>query len=307
MSENVLSLFCGAGGASLGFQNAGYDVVLGVDTDRDAVETYRENVGDVVQRDLSQTPPSDLPVQRSEVDVVIGGPPCQDFSTANIFSRGGERTNMVFVFADYVNYFTPRVFVMENVVGMKTLDGGAVLDSLLDEFDGYDVTVVTLTASDYGDPQRRERVFVVGMCDGTFKSPEWSVSNEKTVGEAFDGLESLAAGESSDTDPNHVAPNHADKTVRRVADTEWGEQLYDSWKGMLRLDPNEPAPTLKANASGGFHYGHPYDDRALTVRERCRLQSFPDDFTVLGPVTSQRSQIGNATPLKMAEAVADNL
>jgi len=176
----VLDLFCGAGGFSLGFQQAGYDVLAGVDADETAVETYQQNHdADGYVRDLTATTPEDLAddigVQPSAVDVVVGGPPCQGFSTANTKRTVDDaRNNLVFVFRDYVAYYEPSVFLMENVTGITSVDDGSLFTRLLREFReaGYTVDNRVLNAADYGVPQTRKRMFVQGVREGTPSWPE---------------------------------------------------------------------------------------------------------------------------------------
>jgi DNA (cytosine-5)-methyltransferase 1 len=235
--------------------------------------------------------------------MIIGGPPCQDFSVANRFSRGGEKTNLVFIFADYVSYFSPDAFVMENVVGIRSTDN--VFERLLDEFRelGYDVSDRTLSSDEYGVPQKRKRVFIVGTNDSV--SFDWPNPTDErfTVSDSFDGLPELDAGEQDDSINDHRAPNHQQKTIDRINGTKCGEPLYDSWTEKIRLDPEKAAPTLKAGKRANYHFGHPHSDRGLTIRERARLQSFPDNFSFKGTLTEKRTQTGNAVPPRLAEKV----
>ena len=259
---NTLDLFCGAGGLSLGSELSGNRTLAGVDIDESAISTFRHNLPAVgITTNLTEREPSTLPVSKEQVDMIIGGPPCQDFSVANRFSRGGEKTNLVFVYASYVEHFEPDVFVMENVVGIRTTDD--VFDRLCENFRelGYDVTDKTLSADDFGVPQKRKRVFVVGTKNGvSFEWPD-STTETKTVEDAFAGLPDIKSGEKDDSFSNHRAPNHQQKTIDRIADRDWGEALYDSWTEKIRLDPRKPAPTLKAGQRANYHFGHPYADR----------------------------------------------
>lgn len=175
----VLDLFCGAGGFSVGFERAGYDVIAGVDVDETAIRTYDENHDSrAIQQDLTEFTPTQFAatydIHPSDVDVVIGGPPCQGFSRANIDrSLDDERCNLVFVFAEYVDYYDPDVLLMENVKGIQTGEREELFDRLLDNFrdSGYTVGWRVFNAADYGVPQTRERVFVQGVLDGTLSWP----------------------------------------------------------------------------------------------------------------------------------------
>lgn len=302
-NQQVLDLFCGAGGLSRGFEVAGYDVMAGFDSDEAAVDTFRYNHPSVgLVEDLRALHPSDAPVAPRQVDGIIGGPPCQDFSVANYFSRGGEKTNLVFIFADWVEYMNPQFFVMENVVGIKST--GDVFAELLDAFpEDYTVGHATLDAANFGVPQTRQRVFIVGNKDADVSFPDGD-EDSVTVGDVFEDLPRVEAGETDETLPNHRAPNHQQKTIERIESANQGESLYDSWTERIRLDPTEPAPTLKAGQRINYHFGHPWIPRGLTVRERARLQSFPDNFVFCGSLTDQRTQTGDAVPPLLAAAVA---
>lgn len=191
MTRTVLDLFCGAGGMTLGYLRAGYDVIAGVDYDETAIETYRENFNHpAYQCNLAQVDPgefaSDTGITPDDVTDIGGGPPCQGFSEANL-QRDEEdpRNNLVFRFARYVEYYQPERFVMENVTGIETIDGGETIDLLYDDFEssGYDVNHTTLNAANYGVPQKRRRVFFVGVrkdVDGTpqFPDPTHAPPNE---------------------------------------------------------------------------------------------------------------------------------
>jgi DNA (cytosine-5)-methyltransferase 1 len=177
-SQSVLDLFCGAGGLSLGFENAGFDVIAGVDNDEDAVETYRRNhEGRAIQCDLANTRPEVFAethdIEAEDVDGTVGGPPCQGFSSANNERHvNDERNNLVFAFVDYVRHYEPEWFLMENVTGLKGIDDGETLELLVSDFEGagYTVDWTILNAADYGVPQKRRRLFVQGQRDG---SPTW--------------------------------------------------------------------------------------------------------------------------------------
>ena len=166
----MLDLFCGAGGFTLGFENAGFDVVAGVDKNETALETHAQNFdGLAIEEDLSAISPAEFfdtyDIDPETIDVVIGGPPCQGFSHAQTDRRvDDERNNLVFVFADYVCYIEPDAFVMENVPGFEQMDDGSILERLLADFEdgGYDVEYTTLNAANFGVPQKRQRVFVQG-------------------------------------------------------------------------------------------------------------------------------------------------
>lgn len=305
---NVVETFAGAGGMTEGFEKAGMDTLIGYEIDESACQTFRKNIpAPCLQEDLTEYKPKDAPIDKEQVDVVTGGPPCQDFSVANYYSRGGERTNLVFVFAEWVRHFEPEFFVMENVAGITSVDD--VFDELLDEFYQMDFNIDyrVINAKDCGAPQSRNRMIIVGSQEDQPDLSNIGGESASTVGEAFDGLPFIDIGETHPTVPNHRAPNHQQSTLDRISNTDHGEPLFDSWTEKIRLPPDEPAPTLKAGKRANYHFGHPEYPRGLTVRERARLQTFPDDYIFKGTLTEQRTQTGNAVPPIMAKAVAKEI
>ena len=128
-----------------------------------------------------------------------------------------------------------------------------------------------------------------------------------TVGEALEGLPSIDAGEAAANVPNHVAPNHGEAMVERIASTEWGGYLYENSYMNKRLHPDEPAPTIAIGDHATWQRAHPYDDRGLTIRERARLQSFPDWVEFAGGRNDQAHQTGNAVPPKLTEVIGRQL
>lgn len=181
-SDKAIDLFCGAGGLTLGLQQAGYDVIAGIDTDEQALETYNHNFDHRgIQCDLVAIDPPQFhdtyEISPEDVDVLGGGPPCQAFSRAGSRDEDDPRANLVFRFATYVNYYQPRTFLMENVVGIQSHADGETFELLCEDLReaGYDLHCATLNAADYGVPQKRERVFLVGVdqeINDTFSFPE---------------------------------------------------------------------------------------------------------------------------------------
>lgn len=296
----VIDLFSGAGGMSLGFGRAGFDISLGVEQSDSAIQTYRENFKhQAKQVDIRSLDADDLP----DPTGIIGGPPCQDFSRDNS-KRGGEKTKLIFEFARIVCAKSPDFFVMENVPGILDFETKFNRFKQKMRSGGYQISVMELNAEDHGVPQSRKRVFTIGAST----IPLLRLSTEKkrtTVGDVIMDLPQLNAGESSNKYYNHTAPNHSDKVIKRIANTNPGESIYDSWASKKRLDESKISPTLKAGKRANFHHAHPVDNRGLTIRERARIQTFPDDFKFYGPITEQRRITGNAVPVKLAHTVGN--
>jgi DNA (cytosine-5)-methyltransferase 1 len=276
-----------------------------------------------------------------DIDGIIGGPPCQGFSLAGAKTNpADERNFLVTNFIKLVYEMDPDWFVMENVPRITTMEDGKVLEYILSQFDkiGYHTGWSVLNAADYGVPQNRERAFFIGhktieqmdFPEATFRQSTKQQTlfadrqPPRTVYNAFRDLPSLKPGEertSYASEPegeyqkemrgdrseltNHRAPNHGEKVVTRIKKASPGEKIpYDSWSQKRRLEYEEPSPTLLAGPRPTYHFAHPSDDRGLSVRERARLQSFPDDYLFRGPVAKQRQMTGNAVPPLLSRAVA---
>lgn len=323
MTHKIVDLFCGAGGFSVGFESQGFESVGGFDVDESAVQTYDANhSGKGITGDLTDYTGdricTELDVQKEDITGVVGGPPCQGFSNANRNrNEDDERNQLVFHFARLVSELEPEFFVMENVPGILTIADGSVPEQIIDEFAsyGYSVAFKKLNTAEYGVPQKRERVIFIGVKQSLgvnpltlFPDKTHAKTDYQTVQDALEGLPRLEAGEEDETIPNHRAPNHQSQTVERISKAGHGEKVpYDSWSQKTRLHPNEPSPTILAGKRSNYHRAHPEDDRGLTVRERARIQSFPDTFEFKGSVTDQRRQSGNAVPPKLASAIAEKI
>lgn len=319
---NVLDLFCGGGGLSEGFIQAGYDVVAGVDVSADFLETYDRNHEDslAIRSDLSETSPEEFfaehPVDSDGIDVIIGGPPCKGFSIAGHRDPDDERNYLVGNFIDYVEHVQPDAFVMENVPGLKSMQGGDTLRSILEGFEraGYEKTSYqTLNAADYGVPQERRRVIFIGRRDGespTHPDRTHSPSQQSTLTggqlKPHVTVEEALLDREVEELPNHETTSHSEDMVQRISEVEEGESLYesygDSWR---RLERDEPAITIKENHNAPFI--HPEEDRVGTVRECAILQSFPDDYVFEGPKSTQLKVVGNAVPPRLANAISKEL
>lgn len=334
----VLDLFCGCGGLSLGFEKAGYDVLLGVDIWKDALETYKFNHhnSNVLCADMSTLTGKEVGnlLGTKKVDVIIGGPPCQGFSIAGKRIVNDERNKLYKGFVRMVSYFKPRAFVMENVPNILSIGEGVVKQSILDDFQdlGYQVGTKVLLASDYGVPQNRRRAVFVGMQNGVFDFNIPTVEHKVTTWEALSDLteESIADGtpypvapssdyqrlmrSNSDAVWNHEITIHNEQTKRIIAMVPDGGNYKDLPKDLqetrkvhiawTRLNSQKPSITIDTGHRHHFHYKW---NRVPTVRESARIQSFPDDFIFLCSKTSQYKQVGNAVPPIMGQAIAEHL
>lgn len=338
---NVIDLFSGAGGLSYGFERAGYNVLLGIDNDAKALETFELNhngaksiCGDITQ--ITYKDDVKPLIGDKKIDVIIGGPPCQGMSLSGPRKFDDPRNRLYLSYIRLVQEIQPKAFVIENVPGLVGLFGGQIKDSIIEKFTsmGYTITYKILCASDYGVPQNRKRVVFVGMRDKTFEYPE-PLEKKVTCSMALSDLPALIdelGAEVSDyaTEPqneyqqlmrtrssvvnNHVAASHSEKVKKIISLVPDGGNYKDLPEEFInsrnfhvawtRFASNKPAPTIDTGHRHHFHYKY---NRVPTVRECARLQSFPDDFVFLGNKTQQFRQVGNAVPPLLAETIAEAL
>lgn len=318
---NYVELFSGAGGLSLGFEKAGFKNVFSVEYDGKIVNTYKKNfpennllIADV--KDISDSLIKRL-VRDVDVDVVIGGPPCQGFSLAGKNGRTFIEDNRNYLFKEFVRFVSvirPRTFVMENVARMASHNKGNTIEEVRKAFRelGYEVQCKVLQASDYKVPQKRRRVFVVGTVGCKFSYPKPS-KKIVTVKEAIGDLPKLASGESSDI-PNHVAMKHSQQMLEKMAYIKDGGDRNDIPEDLrprtgdirkyIRYNSGQPSVTVTGDMRKIFHYEQ---NRALTNRELARLQTFPDNFIFEGSSISIQQQIGNAVPPLLGHVVAQEV
>ena len=312
----VVSLFSGCGGMDLGFKHAGYELIWANDYEKAACDTYAINLGEhIVHGDITELDLKQIP----DCDVMIGGFPCQDFSM--IWKRGGletDRGNLYKYFVKAVKLKKPRIFVAENVKGLLTANKGAAVKTITEDFAriGYKVSVDLYNFADYGVPQIRQRIFIVGVrndVDWEFLKPESTHIKEKYVsaGKALVGVKKVKL--------NNEHQNIAEKTKKMLnmipeggnfSDIPKNHPLYV--KGMIshvyrRLHRGKPSTTIIAGGGGGTWGYHFEEPRPLTNRERARLFCYPDDFAFVGSITEVRKQIGNSVPPLAARILAEAL
>lgn len=315
----AIDIFSGAGGLSAGLRSAGWEVVAAVEFDKWAARTHHANFpeSETIQADIRS-----IDWRRFQnIDLVAGGPPCQPFSVSGKQLGNEDLRDMVPEFVRVVQAVRPRAFLMENVKGLASPKFAHYLDGAVEKLRalGYTVSYEVLNAADYGVPQQRERVFVVGMLDGQFTFPrrthgEGLARPWVTVGEAI-------ADAPADV-PNRAIVTYCKKPVLRKS--PFAGMLLNGKGRPLNLD----GPSLTIPASAGGNRTHLIDNdgvllryhahlmnggeprqgivpgcRRLTVRESARLQGFEDDFVFLGPKSKQYSQVGNAVPPRLAAAV----
>lgn len=321
MTYTYIDLFAGAGGFSLGFDNAGFKNVFSVEYDTNAAKTYQRNFPNhlLLNQDIKTISNEDLIRLKGdqEVDVIIGGPPCQGFSLAGNIGRKfieDERNYLFKEFVRFVELVNPKMFVMENVARLATHNKGETLKEVVSAFEtlGYRVKYKVLQARDYAVPQKRQRIFIVGYKSGDFEFP-LLLNLVRTVKDAIDDLPSLESGCSS-LIPNHVAMNHSKQMLEKMSYVSDGgdrseipEDLRPTTgdvRKYIRYNSKEPSVTVTGDMRKIFHYSQ---NRALTPRELARLQTFPDNFIFEGTSISIQQQIGNAVPVELAKVVAQSV
>lgn len=335
----IVELFCGCGGTSMGFEMAGFEVVLGCDIHQPSIKTFQQNHPEsaTITGDVKKVNPEDILnlLDNRQIDVLIAGVPCQGFSLNNRKRHEEDERNLLYKeYIRFIKVLMPKVIVLENVSGMKST--GDFVDQIekdLSEAGKMTVKSKLLYAPDYGVPQKRQRLVFVGVRGKEFDFSEIKKTHGEgtdkpyvTIKEAIGDLPSLQKAETAtkykikpfseyqelmrakvknNELTNHTAPNHPDETIEKIKNTKQGEPMYPNFKQRIRLKWDMLSPT---QVSGGirpqFQFGHPEDARGLTIRERCRIQSFPDDFIVSGGIVQGRVQTGNAVPPLLAKAVA---
>ncbi|MDX1993451.1 MAG: DNA (cytosine-5-)-methyltransferase [bacterium] len=320
----VVSFFSGSGGFDLGFEAAGFHHVASFEVEKLFCETMRKNRpqwnvfgppesnGDLRNREAVIESLQSVGVKKNFEGVFHGGPPCQPFSIAanQRFSKAGENFkrigftheeygNLLFDYVFYIVQFRPRVFLLENVPGLATVDDGEQLSTALNILEdvGYIISKPTLlNASDYGVPQNRQRLLICGWrTRHEFDFPQKEtirVSTEKALEKSLEGV------------ANHITRKHEAASILRYMELRYGGR--DKLGRVDRLDPSLPSKTVIAGGTkgGGRSHLHPHIPRTLSVRESARLQTFPDEYVFSGPPARQFTQVGNAVPPLLAMKLA---
>jgi DNA (cytosine-5)-methyltransferase 1 len=338
-----LSLFSGCGGLDLGLQRAGFEIILAEDIDANCAASHAANFPNVPFHlgsvtDLSESLAKKLTGGRSKkVDLIAGGPPCPPYSKSRFYRKEKPRAlddpvgwETIKGYMDALEIFRPRAFLLENVPGLAYAIHGDALALILQTAEklGYATDWRVLNAANYGVPQIRERLFVIGLLEGQFTWPEETHSRVAETGllssrEAWVTAGDVLADLDSDgnaSDEGHVAGGRFHELLTQIPPGD--NYLYFTekrghpdpqfvwrsryWSFLLKLSPDAPSWTIQARRSnnmGPFHWRN----RILRIAEIKRLQSFPDDWHLAGNVEAQWRQIGNAVPPVMADVLGRSI
>ncbi|KAF5076035.1 Modification methylase HaeIII [anaerobic digester metagenome] len=344
MKPSVIDLFAGVGGLSLGFEKQGFDVLIANEYDKSIAAAYTENhkktkmiVGDITSLDLKETFGS----YTGKIDVVIGGPPCQGFSQKGQRKTIHDERNFLFkYYVAVVELVKPRYFVMENVPNLLTAENGFFYKEIEELFNkmGYSLEHGVLNASDYGVPQNRRRTVIIGKLNGAAPKLPQPKDIKVTIWDAISDLAYLESGEgayeqeyknapesdyqkilrgNSKVLYNHTVTKHSPLALERLAlippnagrevlpKEHLTKSIYSGTWTRMRKDEISVTITTRFDTPSSGKFTHPFLDRAITVREAARIQSFPDDFVFVGNKGSQMKQVGNAVPPLLAAAIAE--
>lgn len=344
-----VDLFCGAGGMSIGAELCGIKVKYAVENDIHAASTFALNHKDVklLKQDIRSVSSKDFnSLNRREQIIVFGGPPCQGFSTSNQTTRSRKNENN-WLYLEYVRLVSeimPDWVVFENVKGLVETEKGFFLDSVLTDFEklGYTTSCFILNSAEFGVPQKRNRLFIIGNLHGVkIDKPKATVRKHITVRQAIEDLPEVENGNPVDALPyhskanstyakkmrkggkictNNIVTNNAKHILTRYKYIPQGGNWENIPKRLMknytdvtrchtgiyhRLSEHEPSVVI-----GNFRKNmliHPWKDRGLSIREAARLQSIPDRIKFLGSIGFQQQQVGNLVPPLLAKAVFDSL
>ena len=318
-----IDLFSGAGGFSLGFDNKGFQNIFSIDIEPNFCKTYKYNFSNhqLIEKDICELSDSEIEYLKDSqnIDVVIGGPPCQGFSIAGNIGRkfiDDPRNRLFKEFVRVVKVIKPKFFVMENVARLHTHNKGETRKEIIKDFErlGYKVDCKILNSADYGVPQVRKRVIFIGSKESEkIEFPTKEIDRFISVKEALSSYPKLESGEESSV-PNHIAMSHSEQMLNKMSYISDGGDRNEipvkirptsgDVRKYIKYASDKPSVCVTGDMRKIFHYEQ---NRALTVRELAKLQSFPDDFIFKGNRISQQQQVGNSVPPKMAEAIAKTI
>lgn len=340
MKYTCIDSFCGAGGLALGLQNAGFEILFSFDIDKKCIDTINKNtqyfshkaeaadIKDMLNGKLLKK----CSLKRGELFLLAGGPPCQGFSIQRHGEQMDPRNQLVLKYGQLIDELYPCYFVMENVSGLAGKRGKNILDELISRVEeiGYNVHIKLLDAQQYGVPQRRKRYIIVGERKDVGNSYEYPETNDIKV-TVRDTISSLPMPPMDGSDHPAVSLHRRDKLseinlqrIRAIKAGEGRDQLpmelranchkkdssvigYPKVYGRMEWDDVSPTITARFDSFTRGKFGHPEDDRTISLREGALLQTFPMDYMFTGNKVDVARQIGNAVPPRMAEKIGSSI
>lgn len=298
-SFTVVSLFAGAGGLDLGFENQGFKTIWANDIDKDACETHRNwSKTTVVHGDIAKIDFDTIP----KSDVITGGFPCQGFSLAGPRKIDDARNRLYKYFAKLVEEKQPYIFVAENVKGILTLGEGAIIEAIVEDFSsrGYNVFPHLVNAADYGVPQDRWRVIMIGFRKdlgiNAFNFPD-RFSKRVTL---YDALKNVPEPRPGDICQAAFSSRYMSRNRKR----NWNEVSYTIPAMSKQVTLHPSSPDMKKLREDKWEFGEKGTTRRFSWQEAAAIQTFPHWLQFSGNLTSKYKQIGNAVPVRLAEVVA---
>lgn len=331
---SVIDLFCGAGGLAHGFRNEGFSVAAGIDLDPACKYAFEHNNDSkFIEKDVDQLKAADLAdiYPTSGRRVLVGCAPCQPFSTYNQKGRGAAKYALVEKFSRLIAECEPDVISMENVPKLADFDGGRLLGEFVARLEekGYQVSQAVVPMIDYGLPQKRRRLVVLASKLGPIRleAPELMASPRSVLDEIGD-LPPIAAGEVHPDDPMHRSASLSELNLKRIRASKpggswqtWDKELiadchrteagrtYRSVYGRMTWEDPSPTITTLFFGFGNGRFGHPVQDRGISLREGAMLQSFPRGYEFVEPgkhinMRTVGRMIGNAVPVTLGRVIA---
>ncbi|MCL2410884.1 MAG: DNA cytosine methyltransferase [Treponema sp.] len=340
MRFTCVDSFSGAGGLSLGFSDAGLDILMSFDIEKKCIETLQSNpkyvkhpaICDDIKNMFDGRLLDIIGLKQGELFLLAGGPPCQGFSVQRIGEDSDNRNELVLLYGKLIDEIRPMFFVMENVSGIQGKRGKLILNQLIDMIEsiGYSVHKKLVDASDFGVPQRRKRMILVGErsdIGSSYKFPE-PTSEKNTVRETIAFLPPPPEDGTSHPDyPMHRRDRLSPKNLQRIQAVQQGQGrdylpanlLADCHKidsavighrnvyGRMAWDDVAPTITARFDSFTRGLFGHPDQPRSISLLEGALLQTFPPDFIFKGTKIEIARQIGNAVPPKLAKAIGESI
>ena len=338
----VIDLFCGAGALTHGFVLEGFNVVAGLDADKSCKYAYETNNpgATFIEKEIEDVEASELIelYPKDDVKILVGCAPCQPFSAYNKGKRNqDDKWKLLDNFSDLISEVEPDIVSMENVPNLTTFRKGKIYRDFVGLLEkNYIVTeCLRVSCLDYGIPQHRKRLVLFASKPKYGKiellDPTHTPDRYKTVRDVISDLEPLEAGQTSQSDPYHKASSLSELNLRRIKASkpggtwrDWPDELvarchqqksgnsYSSIYGRMTWDAPSPTITTQCYGFGNGRFGHPEQDRAISLREAARLQTFPDDYKFVHPddshsITTISRFIGNAVPVELARVIARSI